>query len=109
MYQYINISIYQYIIAICKYNCCAKSYQQADIDKSLSALGGVLAGLVAKNPQVPYGDSKLTMMLQDSLGGDAKTVTIVQISPSQANAAESLSSLGFASRARNAEPGKAKR
>lgn len=80
-----------------------------NINKSLSALGDVIASLVAKNPHTPYRNSKLTMMLKDSLGGDSKTLMIVCCSPAQFNVVETLSSLNFASRARNVELGKAKR
>jgi len=80
-----------------------------NINKSLSALGDVIGSLVAKTPHVPYRNSKLTMMLKDSLGGDSKTLMIVQCSPAQINVTETLSSLNFAARARNVELGKAKR
>eukprot|EP00429_Kryptoperidinium_foliaceum_P088141 CAMPEP_0176191500 /NCGR_PEP_ID=MMETSP0121_2-20121125/4491_1 /TAXON_ID=160619 /ORGANISM="Kryptoperidinium foliaceum, Strain CCMP 1326" /LENGTH=768 /DNA_ID=CAMNT_0017530165 /DNA_START=144 /DNA_END=2450 /DNA_ORIENTATION=+ len=80
-----------------------------NINKSLSALGDVIQSLVAKNPHTPYRNSKLTMMLKDSLGGDSKTLMIVCSSPAQTNVTETLSSLNFASRARNVELGKAKR
>merc|ERR1739845_182342 len=61
-----------------------------NINKSLSALGDVIASLVAKNPHTPYRNSKLTMMLKDSLGGDSKTLMIVP-SPAQMNCTETLS------------------
>jgi len=80
-----------------------------NINKSLSALGDVISSLVAKNSHTPYRNSKLTMMLKDSLGGDSKTLMIVCCSPAQTNVTETLSSLNFASRARNVELGKAKR
>lgn len=80
-----------------------------NINKSLSALGDVIQSLVAKTPHVPYRNSKLTMMLKDSLGGDSKTLMIVCSSPAQFNVTETLSSLNFAARARNVELGKAKR
>eukprot|EP00929_Paragymnodinium_shiwhaense_P076229 TRINITY_DN3914_c0_g4_i2.p1 TRINITY_DN3914_c0_g4~~TRINITY_DN3914_c0_g4_i2.p1 ORF type:complete len:1054 (+),score=362.37 TRINITY_DN3914_c0_g4_i2:145-3306(+) len=80
-----------------------------NINKSLSALGDVIGALIQKSPHVPYRNSKLTMMLKDSLGGDAKTLMIVQCSPAQTNCTETLSSLNFASRARNVELGKAKK
>ncbi|CAE7730718.1 KIN14E [Symbiodinium sp. CCMP2592] len=83
-----------------------------NINKSLFALGDVIASLVSKSSKsaghVPYRNSKLTMMLKDSLGGDSKTMMIVQCSPAQSNVTETLSSLNFASRARNVELGKAK-
>merc|ERR1712151_960488 len=80
-----------------------------NINKSLSALGDVVASLISKSQHIPYRNSKLTMMLKDSLGGDSKTLMIVQCSPAQTNVTETLSSLNFASRARNVELGKAKR
>eukprot|EP00929_Paragymnodinium_shiwhaense_P076223 TRINITY_DN3914_c0_g1_i1.p1 TRINITY_DN3914_c0_g1~~TRINITY_DN3914_c0_g1_i1.p1 ORF type:complete len:955 (+),score=220.17 TRINITY_DN3914_c0_g1_i1:155-3019(+) len=80
-----------------------------NINKSLSALGDVIQSLVAKAPHTPYRNSKLTMLLKDSLGGDSKTLMIVCSSPAQTNVTETLSSLNFASRARNVELGKAKR
>ena len=49
------------------------------------------------------------MMLKDSLGGDAKMLMIVQVSPAQTNVSETLSTLTFAQRARTVELGKAKR
>ena len=76
-----------------------------NINKSLLALGNCIQKLSNKsnNPNkpehIPYRDSKLTRILQDSLGGNAKTSLIVTISPSNYNAEESLSSLNFGSRA----------
>jgi len=80
-----------------------------NINKSLSALGDVIQSLVAKSSHTPYRNSKLTMLLKDSLGGDSKTLMIVCCSPAQSNVTETCSSLNFASRARNVELGKAKR
>lgn len=80
-----------------------------NINKSLSALGDVISSLVSKSGHIPFRNSKLTMMLKDSLGGDSKTLMIVQCSPAQPNVTETLSSLNFASRARNVELGKAKK
>eukprot|EP00434_Breviolum_minutum_P000723 symbB.v1.2.000636.t1/scaffold7.1/size571927/4 len=80
-----------------------------NINKSLLALGDVVATLQAKAGHVNYRNSKLTMMLKDSLGGDSKTLMIVQCSPAQINVTETTSSLTFASKARNVELGKAKR
>lgn len=79
-----------------------------NINKSLSALGDVIQALVSKTSHVPYRNSKLTLMLKDSLGGESKTLMIVQCSPAQINVTETLSSLTFAARARNVELGKAK-
>merc|ERR1712019_218349 len=69
-----------------------------NINKSLSALGDVMGSLQSKAGHVPYRNSKLTMMLKDSLGGDAKMLMIVQNSPAQINVTETLSSLNFATR-----------
>lgn len=57
--------------------------EAAKINLSLSALGNVISSLVdGKNQHIPYRDSKLTRILQDSLGGNTKTVMIATISPS---------------------------
>ena len=71
------------------------------INLSLSALGNVISALVdGKSSHIPYRDSKLTRMLQDSLGGNTKTVMIDAISPSEYNYDETLSTLRYASRAK---------
>jgi kinesin family protein 3/17 len=68
---------------------------------SLSALGNVISALVdGKIQHVPYRDSKLTRLLQDSLGGNTKTVMIAVISPANTYYDESLSTLRYASRAK---------
>jgi kinesin family protein 3/17 len=69
------------------------------INLSLSALGNVINALV-EGGHVPYRDSKLTMLLQDSLGGNTKTLMIAVISPADYNYDESLSTLRYASRAK---------
>ena len=72
------------------------------INKSLSCLGNVINALTeAKSSHVPYRDSKLTRLLQESLGGNSKTSLIINISPSAYNAAESISSLRFGFRAKD--------
>ncbi|KAM4646725.1 LOW QUALITY PROTEIN: kinesin-like protein KIF17 [Amazona ochrocephala] len=72
------------------------------INLSLSALGNVISALVdGKCKHVPYRDSKLTRLLQDSLGGNTKTLMVVCLSPADNNYDESLSTLRYANRAKN--------
>lgn len=72
------------------------------INLSLSALGNVISALVdGKTKHIPYRDSKLTRLLQDSLGGNTKTLMIACISPAAYNYDETLSTLRYASRAKN--------
>ncbi|KAL4420520.1 hypothetical protein ABPG75_010176 [Micractinium tetrahymenae] len=75
------------------------------INKSLSALGDVIAALQSKSGHVPYRNSKLTQVLQDSLCGSSKVLLVCCVSPEVANAQETLSSLNFASRAAQVELG----
>eukprot|EP00164_Ancoracysta_twista_P001307 GFYU01001710.1.p1 GENE.GFYU01001710.1~~GFYU01001710.1.p1 ORF type:complete len:837 (-),score=324.28 GFYU01001710.1:210-2720(-) len=72
------------------------------INLSLSALGNVISALVeSKTTHIPYRDSKLTRLLQDSLGGNTKTVMVTNIGPADYNYDETLSSLRYANRAKN--------
>lgn len=72
------------------------------INLSLSALGNVISALVdGRQSHIPYRDSKLTRLLQDSLGGNTKTVMIAAISPADYNLDETLSTLRYASRAKS--------
>ncbi|CAF0773800.1 unnamed protein product [Brachionus calyciflorus] len=72
------------------------------INLSLSALGNVISALVdGKSKHVPYRDSKLTRLLQDSLGGNTKTLMIAALSPAADNYEETLSTLRYANRAKN--------
>ena len=73
-----------------------------NINKSLTALGHVINSLTdGKSTHVPYRDSKLTRVLQDSLGGNSKTSLIVTCSPSPYNEAETISTLRFGIRAKS--------
>ncbi|KAK8998224.1 hypothetical protein V6N11_083617 [Hibiscus sabdariffa] len=78
------------------------------INKSLSALGDVISSLAQRNPHVPYRNSKLTQLLQDSLGGQAKTLMFVHISPEPDALAETMSTLKFAERVATVELGAAR-
>eukprot|EP00301_Raphidiophrys_heterophryoidea_P027792 c9826_g1_i1.p1 GENE.c9826_g1_i1~~c9826_g1_i1.p1 ORF type:complete len:915 (-),score=281.95 c9826_g1_i1:193-2580(-) len=72
-----------------------------NINKSLAALGNVINALTDENmTHVPYRDSKLTRILQQSLGGNSKTCLVLACSPSSWNDAETLSTLRFGSRAK---------
>uniref|UniRef100_T1J1J4 Kinesin-like protein n=1 Tax=Strigamia maritima TaxID=126957 RepID=T1J1J4_STRMM len=72
------------------------------INLSLSALGNVISALVdGKSSHIPYRDSKLTRLLQDSLGGNAKTVMVANIGPASYNYDETLTTLRYANRAKN--------
>ncbi|GMP40053.1 hypothetical protein CsSME_00010647 [Camellia sinensis var. sinensis] len=78
------------------------------INKSLSALGDVISSLSQKNSHVPYRNSKLTQLLQDSLGGQAKTLMFIHISPEPDAVGETLSTLKFAERVSTVELGAAR-
>ncbi|XP_019451535.1 PREDICTED: kinesin-like protein KIN-14G [Lupinus angustifolius] len=78
------------------------------INKSLSALGDVIASLSQKHSHVPYRNSKLTQLLQDSLGGQAKTLMFVHISPEPEALGETISTLKFAERVSTVELGAAR-
>ena len=72
------------------------------INLSLSTLGNVISALVdGKSTHIPYRDSKLTRLLQDSLGGNSKTVMIANIGPASYNYDESFNTLRYANRAKN--------
>ncbi|XP_051961530.1 kinesin-like protein KIF3B [Xyrauchen texanus] len=72
------------------------------INLSLSALGNVISALVdGRSTHVPYRDSKLTRLLQDSLGGNARTVMVANIGPASYNLEETLTTLRYANRAKN--------
>ncbi|KAL5022914.1 hypothetical protein ScPMuIL_002069 [Solemya velum] len=85
----------------------ARLREAQNINKSLSCLGDVIHALRSKQNHVPYRNSKLTYLLQDSLGGDSKTLMIVQVAPVEKNVGETLCSLNFAQRVRSVELGAA--
>jgi kinesin family member 3A len=72
------------------------------INLSLSVLGNVISALVdGKSSHIPYRNSKLTRLLQDSLGGNSKTVMVATVSPGDYNYVETISTLRYAGRAKN--------
>nr|XP_019707218.1 kinesin-like protein KIN-14A [Elaeis guineensis] len=77
------------------------------INKSLSCLGDVITGLAQKNPHIPYRNSMLTQLLQNSLGGNAKILMFAHVSPEADSYGETISTLKFAQRASTVELGAA--
>jgi hypothetical protein len=71
------------------------------INKSLSALGDVISALTSNQQHVPYRNHPLTMLMSDSIGGNAKTLMFVNTSPADYNTPESNSSLAFANRCKD--------
>ncbi|XP_053322504.1 kinesin-1 heavy chain [Spea bombifrons] len=71
-----------------------------NINKSLSSLGNVISALAEGSVYIPYRDSKMTRILQDSLGGNCRTTIVICCSPSSYNEAESKSTLLFGQRAK---------
>ncbi|KAH1206024.1 Kinesin-like protein KIN-14I [Glycine max] len=71
------------------------------INKSLSALGDVISSLSSGGQHTPYRNHKLTMLMSDSLGGNAKTLMFVNVSPAESNLDETNNSLMYASRVRS--------
>lgn len=78
-----------------------------NINRSLSALGDVMASLHQGTAHVPYRNSKLTHLLADSLGGDSKTAMFVHCAPDSTSVPESICSLNFATRVAKVELGQA--
>ncbi|XP_067052356.1 kinesin-like protein KIFC3 isoform X2 [Acropora muricata] len=87
----------------------ARMTEAVNINISLSCLGKVIHSLKNKNSHIPYRDSKLTYLLQESLGGDSKTLMVVQVSPVEKNLTETVYSLHFAQGVRTVELGQATR
>lgn len=81
--------------------------ETVNINKSLSCLADVFVALSNKAPHIPFRNSKLTMLLQDCLSGDGKSLMFVNVSPTQPSVHETLCSLRFAQQVSQVELGKA--
>eukprot|EP01062_Namystynia_karyoxenos_P078279 TRINITY_DN8039_c3_g1_i1.p1 TRINITY_DN8039_c3_g1~~TRINITY_DN8039_c3_g1_i1.p1 ORF type:complete len:1015 (+),score=338.19 TRINITY_DN8039_c3_g1_i1:91-3045(+) len=79
------------------------------INKSLTTLGLCINSLANKKEHIPYRNSKLTYLLQDSLGGNCKCLMFANISPASSNVPETISTLKFATNARKVDLGKAEK
>ena len=100
------MNLFSIIVLICIFHFTgatgARLKEATKINLSLSALGNVISALVdGKSKHIPYRDSKLTRLLQDSLGGNTKTLMIACLSPADNNYDETLSTLRYANRAKN--------
>ncbi|XP_025994445.1 kinesin-like protein Klp61F [Solenopsis invicta] len=78
-----------------------RAREAGNINQSLLTLGRVITALVERAPHIPYRESKLTRLLQESLGGRTKTSIIATVSPASINLEETLSTLDYAHRAKN--------
>lgn len=78
-----------------------RTRETVNINQSLLTLGRVITALVERTPHIPYRESKLTRLLQESLGGRTKTSIIATISPGHRDLEETLSTLEYAHRAKN--------
>lgn len=79
----------------------ARAREAGNINQSLLTLGRVITALVDNHPHIPYRDSKLTRLLQESLGGRTKTTIIATLAPCADSIDETLSTLEYAYRAKN--------
>ena len=75
--------------------------EATSINQSLAALGNVIAALTEGDDFIPYRNNKLTLLMQDSLGGNAKTLMFVNFSPADYNADETNGSLGYGTRVKS--------
>merc|ERR1712188_60492 len=74
--------------------------ESIEINKSLTALGDVIEALTKGLKQIPYRNHKLTQVMQDALGGTAKTLMFVNCSPASSNVEETVQTLKYANRAK---------
>ncbi|CAM6083934.1 unnamed protein product [Calypogeia fissa] len=98
--QYVNTLLREKYHSKVSFVDMPASDDHLNVEASLAALGDVLAAVAAKD-EPPYGNSLLTSVLADSVGGDAKTVVIVNVCPCAMDLAETLASVSFGVHARN--------
>lgn len=85
-----------------KSGATGEAFKEAQsINKSLSALGDVISSLTSGSAHIPYRNHTLTMLMSDSIGGNAKTLMFVNTSPADYNSSETSSSLAFGNRCRD--------
>jgi len=85
-----------------EFNNAKHMKELTSINKSLSSLGNVIQALSSNNrSHIPYRDSKLTRILQDSLSGNTRTILVACVAPTVLHTSETLSTLQFADRAKN--------
>jgi len=95
---------------VAKSGVTGKRFTEAlEINKSLTALGDVMQALQKKTSYIPYRNSTLTYLMQNALGGHAKTIMFINICPTDEHVLETLSSLRFAQRVAKVELGKAQK
>ena len=87
----------------------AEMKEAQHINKSLSALGDVMAALDEKKSHIPFRNSKLTYLLQDSLGGNSRTMMMVTVCPGSDSLDESICAVQFATRVRRINLGSAQK
>ena len=97
-----NLMIYVMIIYFVQGATGSRMLEGIKINLSLSALGNVISALASgSGKHIPYRDSKLTRLLQSSLGGNTKTVMCAAVGPADYNYEETISTLRYANRAKN--------
>ncbi|GBG28808.1 Kinesin, putative [Hondaea fermentalgiana] len=85
-----------------KSGAVGQTFKEAtSINKALSALGEVINALSTNAKHIPYRNNPLTQLMSDSIGGNAKTLMIVNVSAAASNAAETMASLNFAARCKS--------